>query len=363
MNIFEPKDASVSKIIKPINENIINALAQQCLQIKKDDDMYNLYSKFYETRYSVVDLSLKEMQLNGYLQQLHTKYGNMVRTDLQNSEYCWVKVNTSQMGDIAYRYYLAPNPDNMHEIVKNLTTKFAENSVPVRFKYQLQQKMSECDRIIIYSDFEHRNQVEAQIKNVYDNNPRLFNNSERAISWIYDSQTPNVFFAPETPGSSYGQVFAEIMSQAKQIFCYLYGITDTNNKISLNGDDATQALEYMKLIVCSLLFRNGLLLSNDGRKITVKDKNIRTDYDYKTGVLTNTHQDNTGYYRVTFAPTIEGKNALLKNFYNVSQVQSQSGITVEHLTAEQRKEELYVALYGAKAQQYLQAEASKRPHR
>lgn len=363
MNIVDTGDTSVPKIIKPIDEKIITVLAQQCLQIRKNDEGFNIYSKFYKTRYPIPDLSFKEKQLSGYLQQLHDKYGDMVRTDLQGSEYRRIKVNTSWMGDIDFRFYLAPDPNNMHEIVKNLATNFAGNAVPVKFKYQLQQKMNECDRIIIYSDFEHRDQVEEQIRKVYDNNPELFYGSERPVSWLYGSKIPNVFLAPETPGSSYGQVFADSMLQAKQIFCYFYGITNKSGPLTLDGDEAIKATEDMKTILCSLLFRNGLLLSNDRRKITVRDKDIQTHYDYETGILKNMYQDDTGYHRVIFTPTAEGRNALLNNFYNVSRVQPQNGITVEHLTQDQRAKEIYDMLYGSQDQQPLPLDAQRKCHK
>lgn len=76
------------------------------------------------------------------------------------------------------------------------------------------------------------------------------------------------------------------MIEAKEIFCYLYGITDTNNRINLNGEATKNALDYMELMVSSLMLRRGLLLSKDNKRIVFKDE-IKSSYDYKTGKLTS----------------------------------------------------------------------------
>lgn len=47
-------------------------------------------------------------------------------------------------------------------------------------------------------------------------------------------------------------------------------MTQTNDKIKLNGEEARKALNYMELIVSSLMLRNGLMLSRDGRRIVFK---------------------------------------------------------------------------------------------
>ncbi len=47
-------------------------------------------------------------------------------------------------------------------------------------------------------------------------------------------------------------------------------MTETNDKIKLNGEEARKALNYMELIVSSLMLKNGLMLSRDGRRIAFK---------------------------------------------------------------------------------------------
>ena len=47
-------------------------------------------------------------------------------------------------------------------------------------------------------------------------------------------------------------------------------MTETNDKIKLNGEEARKALNYIELIVSSLMLKNGLMLSRDGRRIVFK---------------------------------------------------------------------------------------------
>ena len=340
MKVFIPKDEKIKDIVRKVDDIIIQRLMQSCIKIKKDDEYFKIYNKFYETKYSVQDLSKKEQRLEEYLNKVAKTKTLNVRTKLQGKEYRWVIIDENNLGTIAFRYYFAPNPSNMHEIVKRLTSEFVAKKIPVEFKFQLKNKMDECDRIILYSDFEHQQDIEKAIQSVYQQQPELFVGSERALSWIYTSETPNVYLAPETPGSSYGEEFARTMIEAKEILCYLYGITETNNKIRLDGEDATRALDYMELIVSSLMLRKGLLLSKDGKRIIFKD-NIKSFYDYKSGELTSFCDDSYGHHSVVYSQTLEGKNALLNSFYGISQMQSQNGVKVEHLTQQERRRQLY----------------------
>lgn len=340
MKVFKSKNAKIKNIVRNIDESIIQRLIQSCIKIKKTDEYSTIYSKFYKTKYPVQDLSEKEQRLEEYLNKLVGTKTLNVRTKLQGKEYRWVLIDENHLDTTAFRYYFAPNPSNMHEIVKRLTAELVAKKIPVMFKFQLKDKMDECDRIILYSDFEHQQDIEKAIQSVYQQQPELFDGSERPLSWIYTSETPNVYLAPETPGSSYGEEFARTMIEAKEMFCYLYGITETNHKIKLDGEEAKKALDYMELIVCSLLLRKRLILSKDGKRIIFKD-NIKSFYDYKSGELTSFCDDSYGHHSVAYSQTIEGKNALLSSFYGISQMQSQNGVKVEHLTQQERRRQLY----------------------
>ena len=340
MKVFTPKDTKIKDIVRKVDDNIIQRLIQSCFKIKKDDEYAKIYSTFYNTKYPVKDLSVSEQRLEEYINQMSEEPSFAMRTKLQGKEYRWVIIDEENLGATAFRYYFAPNPINMHEIVKNLTTQLSAKKIPVKFKYQLKDKMNECDRIILYSDFEHQQNIEQVIHSVYQQHPNLFDGSERPLSWIYTSNTPNVYLAPETPGSSYGEEFAKTMIEAKEMFCYLYGITDTNNHVSLNGEEAKNALDYMELIVSSLMLRRGLLLSRDNKRIVFKDK-IKSLYDYKTGKLTSYCDDSYGHHSVVYSQDANGKNALLNSFYEISQIQPQQGVEVEHLTRQERRRKLY----------------------
>jgi hypothetical protein len=195
------------------------------------------------------------------------------------------------MGDISYRFYIAPNPENMHEIVKKLVETFSAENVPVRFKYQLTSGMEQCDRIIIYSDFYNRKLVEQSIKTVYQSSQELFNGCERSAAWLYNSEVPGVYFAPETPGDAYSNRLTDVILEAKETFNFLYRITNSHRNITLSGKDADQAIEYMKMLIGSIMLRKGILLSKDGKCINIKDKSVKANYNYDTGILEHSNTD------------------------------------------------------------------------
>lgn len=340
MKIFKPQNANVKDLIRNVDDRIIQNLIKYCLKIKENDEYGTIYSTFYESQYPLKDFSISEQRLEEYINHKASESSSNVKTKVQGKEYRWVTINEENVGQTAFRYYFAPNPSNMYGIVRILTSQLSEKKIPVEFKYQLKGKMNECDRIILYSDSEHQHDIEQIISNIYLQNPELFTGSERALPWIYESKIPHVYLAPETPGSSYGEKFARTMIDAKQIFCYLYGLT-TNNHLKLSGEKAKEALIYMEQIICSLMLEHGLLLSKDNRIIVFKDKPL-TYYNYKTGVLNRSCTDSNGYHHsVEYSQSLDGKKALLNNFYNISKMQSQKGIQVKHLTPQERKRELY----------------------
>lgn len=360
MKVFTPKDTKVKDIVRNVDESIIQRLIQICFKIKKDDEYAKVYNTFYSTNFPVKDLSISEQSLNQYINRMIIEPSSAIKSKVQGKEYRWIIINEEMLGNTAFRYYFAPNPNNIHAIVQKLIAQLSERKIPVKFKYQLKDKMDECDRIILYSDFEHQQDIEQVIHNIYQQNPNLFDGSERPLSWIYSSNTPNVYLAPETPGISYGEEFAKTIIEAKEIFCYLYGITDTNNSINLDGEEAKKALDYMELIISSLMLRKGLLLSKDNRRIVFKDK-ITSSYNYKTGELTSYCDDNYGHHSVIYFQNTDGKNALLNSFYEISQMQPQNGVKVEHLTQKERRRKLYDA-FGWYADEFENTN-SKNPQR
>ncbi len=350
MDIIKTKSSStpLKTIIRSIDDAIITSLAKIAFKCKVGTERHNLRDELYKSKYTSQGLEGKELDLEIFLKTLDD---SKVRTENQNKEYKWVKINTENMGNICSRFYIAPNPNNMHEIVKGLTTSFLGQNVPVRFKYQLTTGMEQCDRIIIYSDTENKGKVENVIRTVYQNNPSLFSGCERSLAWLYDTSTPGVYTAPETPGDAYSNRLTDVIMNAKQIFNFLYGITNSNSKLTVRGKDAEQAMKYMKLLISSLMFRDGILLSKDGKCVTIKDKEMKSFYDAETGILRNSNMDERGYFEVEFFPTDDGRNALLENFYSVSKISPQKGLKLRYLMQEQRREEIDRYLYPNKYSQ------------
>lgn len=355
MNIINPKSGSLETIIRPIDDSIIIGLAQIAFKCNKDTERYNLRDELYTSKYNPKNLEQKELELEDFLKSF--QHLN-IRTENQNKEYKWVKMNTENMENISSRFYIAPDPNNMHEMVKKLVEAFSTQNVPARLKYQLTTGMEQCDRIIIYSDANSKDKIENAIKSVYQNNSSLFSGCERSLAWLYDTNIPGVYSAPETPGDAYSNRLSEVILEAKQAFNFLYRITNSNSKVTLNGKDAEQAVEYMKLLITSLMLRKGILLSKDGRCITIKDKNVKSYYDFETGILNNSNMDERGYFEVKFFPTVEGRKAFLENFYSVSTIQPQTGLTVRYLTPDQRREEINRILYPHK---YSQSDVEDNP--
>ena len=323
--------------VKSVDDTILEQLSDIAISMRRDDEQDTLYSKFYESKYSAShrsDIARKDANLTT---KLNSQDDQLLETSLQWKEYRWIQILKDKIGTTAFRFYLAPNPNNMHEIVDKLVMQFIKQRVPVKFKYQQEGKMSECDRIIIYSDATNRDKIEECLAEVYRNNPQLFYGSERALPWLYESKVSEIYVAPETPGSSYGKEFARAIMESREIFCYLQGVTEANPSVVLDKD---YAKNYLKQIIGSMLLRNGLLMSNDGMRVVCNDNNISTVYDYKTGKLTNRNEGQQMYSEAIFMPTQEGKTVLLNNFYNVSKIEPQPGTMVQHLTPEQRRIQL-----------------------
>lgn len=340
MTIIDSKNTVLKDLIKPVNDAHIEKLAKIAFSCNKDTETYNLRDDLYKSKYNPSNLETKELALESFLNQQPN-----IKTKHQNKEYNWILINKEHIGPTSSRFYIAPNPDYMHQIVKELTSLFIKQNIPVKFKYQLTTGMEQCDRIIIYSDDENKERIEDVIRNVYSNNQELFVGCERATAWLYDTKIPGVYYAPETPNKAYSTRVAETIIEAKETFNYLYGITDKSPKIVLKGKDAEKAFEYMKVIIPSIMLRNGLLLSKEGKCITLKDKNLNSYYDLKTGIMRRTNTDEFGYYEVNFLPTNAGRLALLENFYSISTIYRQEGIEKRYLTLEEKKEEIDRILY------------------
>lgn len=261
MKISNPKVGNIEEIIQSIDDLIILGLSRIAFKCSKETESYNLRDELYASKYKPIGLEGREIELEKFLQQ---QVGENLRIKNQNKEYKWVIVNEKNIGETSHRFYIAPNPENMHEIVSELVKQFISQNIPVKFKYQLTSGMEQCDRIIIYSDFDNKDRIESEIKKIYQQNQNLFSGCERLLAWLYTTSIPDVYLAPETPGEAYSNRLTEVILTAKNTFNFLYGITNSNQKITLAGKNAEQALEYMKMLIGSLMLRKGILLSKDG---------------------------------------------------------------------------------------------------
>ena len=60
--------------------------------------------------------------------------------------------------------------------------------------------------------------------------------------------------------------------------------------------------------------RNGILVTNDGRRVFVEEQGIKTFYDKNKKTLRNIiDKKNDNYYEVLYDSSVEGKRALLNN--------------------------------------------------
>ena len=82
------------------------------------------------------------------------------------------------------------------------------------------------------------------------------------------------------------------------------------------------------------MFRKGLLLSKNDTMLAPTEQ-FSINYNNDTGVLTHILWTTAGVTLVKFLPNAYGKEALIDNFYSVSNIKPQQGVKIEHLTREE----------------------------
>lgn len=317
----EKKALEARATIKNISDDRIEAICTQILDymppkgiLSKEDYIYAVYQYIYHSKKQIpYDIDKKRHQCKAKLEELDKDYSQML--SYGDPYYRWIRINEGNMGPISFRFYLSPDPKNMHEIVTVITQIFAERNIPVRFKFQEPFKYQDCDRIIVYSDYENRDEIQKVLNEVYRRKSNLFKDSERPINWVYDSETPNVYIEPETPGTSYGIAFADSLVQCRDILDFMYeGLHDT-------PEVREQKMTTLRQLVPSLLLRNGLLLNNNNDPIHMNSNSnseflsIETYYDTVNGELVN--YDYGSGRESRFTPNDAGKIAFRKFFYGI----------------------------------------------
>ncbi len=330
-------DSKYTGEVREISEQQFHDIVKYVSKLNIYD--YDIYEDLCRSKTNDFPDSRKTQELLEKMNELAKKHP-FLGFQGQGQNYCWVDIKKDEKEQETFRYYLGINPRNMYDLVEKLTEKFASKGIPLSFKYQREGKRKMADRIIIYTGYNNRPMVEQTIREIYSENRELFNDTERILPWIYNTEIPGVFLAPESQihDKSYGENFASALTSAKAIYYYLYCSETVTNK---------DQLEMLKKIVASTMFRNGLLMSIDGKRILPPEAGIKTFYDARTGTLMNCidNKETGYYYEVVYDNTDEGKRALLNNFYTVSNVPPQPGATPRKLTQEMRIIEIHNKLY------------------
>ena len=191
MKLLKLQNKEIEESLKPIDAESLRKLANVALKCYPNIEEGVVRDILYQSKYQETGLEAKEKDLENYLELVKKTFN--VDTKNQGTWYNHVDTNINNMKNIYYRFYIAPQPDNIHELVKELAKLFGLYNVPIKFKYQLTSGMEHCDRIIIYVDKPYRDLVEQIILNIYKRKSYLFTGAERAAAWIYDTKIPGVY--------------------------------------------------------------------------------------------------------------------------------------------------------------------------
>ncbi len=316
-------DNGLGEGLMPISNESIERLAEYAANLSYDKNVSTVRDEIYKSIYDIKNLG----PIEGRTEDVLSTYNN-IETHNQDTSYKWVEINGG-CGTCESRFYIAPTANNTHRVIRQLAQTFSENDMPVSFKYKLStaKHTNHCDRIIIYNGVGKKEEIEQGIFNIYKNNPELFEGAERSPVWIGDSSIPGVYFAPETPGYSYGDRAIQALRAAKSTSDFLWS--------NMPAPSHQELKDIMKLLIPSIMFRFGLFATNDGQTIyfTTKlvDGSLGSFYDeiakirhpQSTDELIvygdlrhKKHPSENREYEVTFSQSREGKEAFLENFYN-----------------------------------------------
>ncbi len=320
--IKEAANNGLNERIMPIDNETIERLAEYATDLSYDKDASTVRDEIYKSIYDVKNLA----PIEGRTELILSDYDN-IETHNQDSSYKWVEVNGG-CGQCQSRFYIAPTANNTHGVIRQLAQTFSDNDTPVSFKYKLStaKHTNHCDRIIIYNGVGKKEEVERGISDIYKNNPELFDGAERSPVWIGDSSIPGVYFAPETPGYSYGNRAMQALRAAKSTSDFLWSNMPT--------PDHQELKDIMKILIPSIMFRYGLFATNDGWPLCLTthladaslglffEKITKIRHPQSTDELIvygDLHHEKYSYedreYEVTFSQSREGKEAFLENFY------------------------------------------------
>lgn len=347
LGIFKGKNNELLKQLRPIDDDLMERIVDEVLETDfLVDDPIFIYKNMQQSHYPALDYSKLEQKLQQVIELSNGVSRNVVQTEKQGDAFNRVFINNRQSGPIQCRFYLSPEPQKMHGMVYMLFQEFLNQHLPLQFKYQLQNDAYRCDRIVIYSDRNHKDDVERAIAKVYQAHPQLFEGSDRSLSWLYPSKIPNVYIAPETPGTSFGMQFAELIPNAKAIFDYLYQLKNSDSKISFRSkEEEQQVRNEVKKIVVSLLCREGMTLTSDDIPSQLcgyddPDRHLSIIYQYGTGKLYQTFQSGNNKYIATYENSDTGRALLQKTAYGTVRPkvdQQVPGISIQKISLDDKE--------------------------
>lgn len=257
-----------------LEESDINYILKYAIENPNED----FYDAFYVSKYSsdTVSVDEKAKEYVEEMKKLEQLSKGRVNSEVQpnSPSYYYTYVNGGRGYDeLKYRIYLAPNPENLHNIAGHFAAKAYKQGIGTEFKIQGQgkgEKKGKIDRMIIYcTTKENLEKCLNILDELQKKQPQLFYGSEKSPIW-YKSPVENVFIAPEIiqDNQSYGSIFARSVGETIAILKYLYNSNDINEFVrALSTDDKTQFYYNAKLLLRSALLKNSCCMTTDYKRL------------------------------------------------------------------------------------------------
>ena len=123
-------------------------------------------------------------------------------------------IKLGNANEYKYRIYLCPQLKNLHSIIKMLLSRNRYNNIHLKYSTDMRR----TDRLIMY--LQEQKDVEKQeeiLKQMRIEKPELFENMERALSWIHESPKNKDIYIEKEPklsGTSYSKQFVKAVTNA-----------------------------------------------------------------------------------------------------------------------------------------------------
>ena len=201
------------------------------MAINKDEQNY----EFYKILNSNDVLTYDDVVYNAkpssseYIKQFKRKNDEFVnalnkhniRTKLQDerSEKSFRHIYIGEDNQTKYRIYLCPQLNNLHSIIKMLIGRNSKINNAIHLKYSTDERRT--DRLVIYLQDQKGVEIQEEIlKQMRIERPELFENMQRALTWMNESQTNKDVYIekePKLPDTSYSKEYIKAVKNAYQI--------------------------------------------------------------------------------------------------------------------------------------------------